>query len=218
MRARGEEKAASVASGIDFPRTHPNLATGATAAARARTVLRAAETLAPARKRHWTAEIADIVAGGCECGYEPGDYARFDFELGPDQDKTLPGRVTRERLFDRAAALSQSPRCGIRSEKTQEPRSKKSFRRNPNPTVWLERERRSSLNSSEDSSEGSIGNSIGKTGGRSEARKRTAAEETTHDRAVRADTPPRAGLPSRPQIEPWLPFRARVRPRASADA
>ena len=90
MRARGEEKAASVASGIDFPRTHPNFATGATAAARARTVLRAAETLAPARKRHWTAEIADIVAGGCECGYEPGDYARSDLELGPDQDKTLP--------------------------------------------------------------------------------------------------------------------------------
>lgn len=95
MRARGEEKAASVASGIDFPRTHPNLATGATAAARARTVLRAAETLAPARKRHWTAEIADIVAGGCECGYEPGDYARSDFELGPDQDKTLPTSDTR---------------------------------------------------------------------------------------------------------------------------
>ena len=55
----------------------PNLATGATAAARARTVLRAAETLAPARKRHWTAEIADIVAGGCECGYEAGHNSRF---------------------------------------------------------------------------------------------------------------------------------------------
>ena len=74
--ARAKRKSGQGRSGIDFPRTHPNLATGATAAARARTVLRAAETLAPARKRHWTAEIADIVAGGCECGYEPGDFAR----------------------------------------------------------------------------------------------------------------------------------------------
>mmetsp|Transcript_10448 Transcript_10448/g.34559 ORF Transcript_10448/g.34559 Transcript_10448/m.34559 type:complete len:208 (+) Transcript_10448:290-913(+) len=43
--------------------TLPNLATGATTAARARVVLRFAGTFAPARKRHWAQEIADIVAG-----------------------------------------------------------------------------------------------------------------------------------------------------------
>ena len=128
--------------------------------------------MAPARKRHWTAEIADIVAGGCECGYEPGDYARSDFELGPDQDKTLPGRVTRERLLDRAAALSANHRAAVYGAKRLKNGGlKKSFRRNPKPIsssrkgapVEFEIHR-------EDSSEGSIGNSIGKTGGRSEAR------------------------------------------------
>ena len=60
---RDAEKWQSVASNSIFgTATYPNLATGATTAARARTVLRAAETFAPARKRHWTAEIADIVA------------------------------------------------------------------------------------------------------------------------------------------------------------
>ena len=47
------EKPARESLGVSFNRgTHPSFATGATTAARALTVLRAAETLAPARKRH----------------------------------------------------------------------------------------------------------------------------------------------------------------------
>jgi len=82
MAKRGEQKAASVAERyIRFsPRTYPNLATGATATARARTVLRAAETLAPARKRHWTAEIADIVADVARCGYEPVRFTTTELQ------------------------------------------------------------------------------------------------------------------------------------------
>lgn len=52
-RFRGEKNQPAKSLGVSFNRgTHPSFATGATTAARALTVLRAAETLAPARKRH----------------------------------------------------------------------------------------------------------------------------------------------------------------------
>ena len=115
VRAR-REKAASVAERHRFPRTHPNLATGATAAARARTVLRAAETLAPARKRHWTAEIADIVAGGCECGYEAGHISRF--RLGARarritfRENECHESRSRQRLSQSSSSISSKGRAG----------------------------------------------------------------------------------------------------------
>ena len=137
VRAR-REKAASVAERHRFPRTHPNLATGATAAARARTVLRAAETLAPARKRHWTAEIADIVAGGCECGYEAGQLSRF-------------------RLGARARRIT------LRQNECHESRSRQRLSQSSS-SISSERTRPVEFeNSSQDSSEGSIGDSIGKS-------------------------------------------------------
>ena len=137
VRAR-REKAASVAERHRFPRTHPNLATGATAAARARTVLRAAETLAPARKRHWTAEIADIVAGGCECGYEAGRLSRF-------------------RLGARARRIT------LRQNECHESRSRQRLSQSSS-SISSERTRPVEFeNSSQDSSEGSIGDSIGKS-------------------------------------------------------
>ena len=146
VRAR-REKAASVAEWHRFPRTHPNLATGATAAARARTVLRAAETLAPARKRHWTAEIADIVAGGCECGYEAGRLSRF-------------------RLGARARRIT------LRQNECHESRSRQRLSQSSS-SISSERTRPVEFeNSSQDSSEGSIGDLIGKSARRfSEARR-----------------------------------------------